>query len=90
MANLSELKEETPTTLAAFLRQMRLQQTGENGKKVSLTAMHRRCGLSVPVLSKLETGRVTDPSGSTIKRVLDGYRLSFDDFAKYLPEPKQR
>ena len=71
MANVSEFDEEVPATLADFLRQMRLKQTGENGKQLSLTAMHRRCGLSVPVLSKLETGRVTDPSGSTIKRVLD-------------------
>ncbi|WP_211465976.1 helix-turn-helix domain-containing protein [Collimonas silvisoli] len=88
MANVSEFNQETPTTLAAFLRQMRSQLAGENGKRMSLTAMHRRCGLSVPVLSKLETGRVTDPSGSTIKRVLEGYQLSFDDFARYLPGPK--
>ncbi|MDB5766519.1 MAG: hypothetical protein JWQ61_1333 [Collimonas fungivorans] len=88
MANVSEFDEEVPATLADFLRQMRLKQTGENGKRLSLTAMHRRCGLSVPVLSKLETGRVTDPSGSTIKRVLDGYQLSFEDVAKYFPGPK--
>ena len=89
MANVSECDEEFPATLAGFLRQMRLKQTGENGKKVSLTAMHRRCGLSVPVLSKLETGRVIDPSGSTIKRVLAGYRLSFDEVARYFPNPKR-
>ncbi|AIY40271.1 hypothetical protein LT85_1113 [Collimonas arenae] len=92
MANVSELTDEhqemAPETLAEFLRRIRLKQTGEDGKKISLTAMHQRCGLSVPVLSKLETGRVTDPSGSTIKRVLSGYCVSFDDFARYLPEGK--
>jgi hypothetical protein len=88
MANVSDCNEEFPATLAGFLRQMRLKQTGENGKRMSLTAMHRRCGLSVPVLSKLETGRVIDPSGSTIKRVLAGYQLSFDEVARYFPNPK--
>lgn len=86
MANVSEFNEEMPATLAGFLRQIRLKQKGENGRRLSLTAMHRRCGLSVPVLSKLETGRVTDPSGSTIKCLLDGYNLTFEDFAKYLPK----
>jgi len=89
MAHVSELLEkDPPLTLAAYLRQIRLQQTDEYGNKVSLTAMHQRCGLSVPVLSKLETGRVVDPSGSTIKRVLSGYHLSFDEFARYLPDVK--
>ncbi|WP_061532443.1 helix-turn-helix domain-containing protein [Collimonas arenae] len=86
MMNVSEFKEELPATLAVFLRQRRLTQRTESGKRISLTAMHRRCGLSVPVLSKLETGRVVDPCGSTIKRVLAGYELTFDDFAKYLPD----
>ncbi len=86
MAHMHELKEDPPATLAGYLRQIRMNQTDENGKRISLTAMHRRCGLSVPVLSKLETGRVVDPSGSTIKRVLNGYRLSFDEFARYLPD----
>lgn len=89
MANVSEFNEEIPVTLADFLRQARLKQTGENGKRMSLTEMHRRCGLSLPVLSKLETGRVTDPSGSTIKRMLDGYQLSFDEVARYFPNPKK-
>lgn len=88
MAHLSELKEVPQLTLAAYLRQIRMSQIDEHGNRVSLTAMHQRCGLSVPVLSKLETGRVVDPSGSTIKRVLRGYSLSFDEFAKYLPDLK--
>ena len=86
MANVSEFNEELPVTLAVYLRQRRLKQRSENGQRISLTAMHRRCGLSVPVLSKLETGRVVDPCGSTIKRVLAGYELTFDDIAQYLPE----
>ena len=88
MANMHELKDDPPATLAGYLRQIRMNQTDEEGKRISLTAMHQRCGLSVPVLSKLETGRVVDPSGSTIKRVLNGYRLSFDEFARYLPDVK--
>ncbi|MFC5476022.1 hypothetical protein [Paraherbaspirillum soli] len=87
MTNLSERKEEEPQTLADFLKAVRLQQKSENGKRLSLTAIHHRCGLSVPMLSKLEAGKIVDPCGSTIKGLLSGYNLKFEDFEQFLPTP---
>ncbi|WP_098496659.1 helix-turn-helix transcriptional regulator [Collimonas sp. PA-H2] len=85
MKNKRELLEGDPTTLADFLRAVRKQQKGGNGKPLTLTAIHNRCGLPIPILSKLEAGQILDPRSSTLKSMLHGYGLAFEDVARYLP-----
>lgn len=55
-----------PHSLGEFLKKTRLSQRGESGRPLTISDIKRRSDLSLPVLSKLEAGKIRDPKFSTI------------------------
>lgn len=65
-------------TLGEFLRQVR----EENG--FTLRQVEDATGVSSPLISKIETGKVKNPGFNTIRTLCDFYRLKLAD----LPAPR--
>lgn len=75
-----------PPSLGEFLKKTRLSQRGESGRPLTISDIKRRSDLSLPVLSKLEAGKIRDPKFSTIVQVCKGYGLPFEALAGFVSD----
>lgn len=73
-------------SLGEFLKKTRLSQRGETGRPLTISDIKRRSALSLPVLSKLEAGKIRDPKFSTIVEVSKGYGLPFEALAFFVQD----
>ena len=71
-------------SLGEFLKKTRLSQRSEKGRPLTISDIKRRSDLSLPVLSKLEAGKIRDPKFSTIVQVSKGYGLPFEVLAHFV------
>ena len=71
-------------SLGEFLRKTRLSQRGDNGRPLTISDIKRRSTLSLPVISKLESGKIRDPKFSTIVAVCKGYGLPYEALAIFV------
>ena len=58
----------------------------ESGRPLTISDIKRRSDLSLPVLSKLEAGKIRDPKFSTIVQVCKGYGLPFEALAFFVED----
>ncbi|WP_194713090.1 helix-turn-helix domain-containing protein [Noviherbaspirillum soli] len=75
-----------PPSLGEFLKKTRLSQCGASGRPLTISDIKRRSDLSLPVLSKLEAGKIRDPKFSTIVQVCKGYGLPFEALALFVED----
>jgi transcriptional regulator with XRE-family HTH domain len=73
-------------SLGEFLKKTRLSQRSENGRPLTISDIKRRSDLSLPVLSKLEAGKIRDPKFSTIVQVCKGYGLPYETLALFVED----
>ncbi|MBK4737929.1 helix-turn-helix domain-containing protein [Noviherbaspirillum pedocola] len=70
-------------SLGEFLRNTRRSMKGPTGRPMSIADITRRSALSLPVLSKLEAGKIENPRFTTMIEVSRGYGLPFDTLAGF-------
>lgn len=75
-----------PPSLGEFLKRTRMSQRGASGRPLTISDIKRRSSLSLPVLSKLEAGKIRDPKFSTIVEVSKAYGLAYEALAYFVQD----
>jgi transcriptional regulator with XRE-family HTH domain len=81
----SDVSVQSPS-LGEFLKRIRMSQRGPYGRPLTISDIKRRSSLSLPVLSKLEAGKIRDPKFSTIVEISKAYGLPYEALAYFVQD----